>query len=98
MFFLEIKNKKIHYSTLEVAYLLNKNKLGVVDGKNKSIKKAFKEGFEGDFYAFKDEMKKYQIPIFNIDTVTDLDLQLTEVFGKMNAKKYLGKNQVQNII
>ncbi|EIJ39600.1 hypothetical protein JoomaDRAFT_2628 [Galbibacter orientalis DSM 19592] len=59
----------------------------VVDGKNKSIKKAFKEGFEGDFYAFKDEMKKYQIPIFNIDTVTDLDLQLTEVFGKMNARR-----------
>ncbi|MEL4308196.1 DUF58 domain-containing protein [Joostella sp. CR20] len=59
----------------------------VVDGKNKKIKDAFIQGFEGDFYAFQSEMKKYQIPIFNVDTATPLDLQLKEVFGKMNAKK-----------
>ena len=37
-----------------------------VDGTNKKIKTRFAEGFESDFHAFQNQMKKHRIPVFAI--------------------------------
>lgn len=51
-----------------------------VDGKEKSLKRKFEEGFDQDFLAFESNLKKHRIPIFQIDTVTPIDQQLKDVF------------------
>ncbi|MCF8715560.1 DUF58 domain-containing protein [Joostella atrarenae] len=59
----------------------------VIDGKNKATREAFKEGFDTNYYNFQDEMKKYRVPVFMVDTVQPLDDQLREVLGKLSAVK-----------
>lgn len=51
-----------------------------VDGTNKKIKTRFAEGFESDFHAFQNQMKKHRIPVFAINTEDPLDEQMKEVF------------------
>ncbi|MDG3583877.1 MULTISPECIES: DUF58 domain-containing protein [Galbibacter] len=57
-----------------------------VDGRSKKISEAFKKGFDKDFFFFQDTMKKYRIPVFMIDTITPIEDQLKDVFGKINTK------------
>lgn len=51
-----------------------------VDGKEKSLKRKFEEGFDQDFQAFESSLKKHRIPIFQIDTVNPIDQQLKDIF------------------
>ncbi|QLE00192.1 DUF58 domain-containing protein [Galbibacter sp. BG1] len=58
-----------------------------VDGTNNKIEQEFKKGFDKKLYDFQETMKKYRIPVFTINTVTPVEDQLKEVFGRANAKK-----------
>ncbi len=51
----------------------------LVDGTNQKLRKNFKEGFEKDYSGFEAQMKKHQIPIFLLDTISDVDVQLKEI-------------------
>jgi len=52
----------------------------VVDGTKKSIKEKFEKGFDTDYESFEAQMKKRRIPLVLVDTVTDVDQQLKEIF------------------
>ncbi|MCM5664114.1 DUF58 domain-containing protein [Galbibacter mesophilus] len=64
----------------------NTEKQITVDGKNNKIQKEFQSGFDTKFAEFENTMKKYRIPVFKVDTVSPVEDQLKEVFGRVNAK------------
>jgi uncharacterized protein (DUF58 family) len=51
-----------------------------VDGKEKSLRKKFEEGFDADYRDFEAHLKKHRIPIFQIDTVQPIDQQIKDLF------------------
>ncbi|WPR75248.1 DUF58 domain-containing protein [Algoriphagus sp. NG3] len=51
-----------------------------VDGKSKTIRKNFLEGFDKDYKDFQIHMKKHRIPLFSINTIQPIEEQLKEVF------------------
>lgn len=51
-----------------------------VDGKKKPLRQKFQEGFDSDLNTFKTAMLKYRIPIIELNTVDDVDIQLKTVF------------------
>lgn len=53
-----------------------------VEGKSKSLRKQFQEGFDTDLTAFQAEMKKHRIPLFMLNTVDSLEDQIKELFKK----------------
>ncbi|WP_121665529.1 DUF58 domain-containing protein [Mesonia aquimarina] len=59
----------------------------VINGKSQTINKAFQQGFTKDYNSFKNEMRKYHVPVFMVDTVQKLDDQLKEVFGKLQIAR-----------
>lgn len=57
----------------------------VIDGESKSIRQNFSEGFEKDFTDFEGQMKKHQIPLMLIDTVSDVNEQLKEILKRTRS-------------
>jgi len=51
----------------------------VIKGNQKKIRERFKTGFDDEYQQFESQMKKYRIPLFKIDTVEDIDVQLKEI-------------------
>lgn len=51
-----------------------------VDGKKKPLQQKFQEGFDDDLNAFQAAMLKYRIPMIQLNTVDDVDVQLKTVF------------------
>lgn len=51
-----------------------------VDGKKKLLRQKFQEGFDRDLNTFKAAMLKYRIPMIELNTVDDVDIQLKTVF------------------
>ncbi len=51
-----------------------------VDGKSKTIREKYAQGFDSDFYQFQNEMKKRKIGVFPINTVNSLEEQLKDMF------------------
>ena len=63
----------------------DKNHQLLLDGEDKKLRDRFKNAFTDDFEKFKEQMKKHRIPVISVDTVTDTDMQLKEIF-KSNRK------------
>lgn len=63
----------------------DKNHQLLLDGEEKKLRDRFKNAFTDDFEKFKEQMKKHRIPVISVDTVTDTDMQLKEIF-KSNRK------------
>lgn len=51
----------------------------MVKGDQASIRKQFERGFDDNFNAFEVEMKKHKVPVFKLDTIQPVDLQLKEI-------------------
>ncbi len=47
-----------------------------IDGKNKSMQKKFQKGFDDDLSDFEAAMLKYRIPLIQLNTVDEVDVQL----------------------
>lgn len=60
----------------------NGEKQLLIDGENASLRREFKEDFDGQFEKFKVEMKKHRIPVLSVDTVHETDVQLKELFKR----------------
>lgn len=52
-----------------------------IDGKSKTLKEKFSTGFDQGYLDFQNQMKKYRIPLFAVDTILPLDEQLKEIFS-----------------
>lgn len=50
-----------------------------IKGTKAKVREKFQSGFETDFNAFESQMNKYQIPVFKIDTVHEIEDQLKEI-------------------
>jgi len=57
----------------------------LIDGESRSIRQNFSEGFEKDFTGFEGQMKKHQIPLMLIDTVSDVNEQLKEILKRTRS-------------
>lgn len=57
----------------------------VVDGTNKKLRNKIKQVFDSDLLSFKDIMKKYRIPVVELNTVDPVDKQLKEIFKGPSA-------------
>lgn len=55
-----------------------KNQL-VLDGKNNAIQQKITNSFDENFNDFKSQMKKYRVPVIQVDTVNEIDDQLKEI-------------------
>ena len=53
-----------------------------LDGRNKKIRDRFKTGFDADFEQFETQMKKYRVPIFKLNTITAIDVQIKDILIK----------------
>lgn len=60
----------------------NQSHQSVLKGNQKSIRKKFQEGFDSDYMKFEAEMKKHRIPLFSIETFTEIHVQLKEILMK----------------
>ena len=54
----------------------------VVNGNEHKLKAKFSEGFENDYLKFETEMKKHRIPLFKVDTVTEVNEQLKDILKR----------------
>ena len=70
----EIPNKKIIAGTDE--------KQVVLDGENSALRAEFKTEYDSSFEKFKVQMKKHRIPVLSIDTITETDVQLKQLFKR----------------
>ena len=57
----------------------------VIDGESLSIRQNFSKGFETDYADFEGQMKKHQIPLILIDTVSDVNEQLKEILKRSRS-------------
>jgi uncharacterized protein (DUF58 family) len=62
----------------------NENSQLKLDGRNKKIRNRFKTGFDADYEQFEAQMKKYRVPIFKLNTITDIDVQIKDILIKPN--------------
>jgi uncharacterized protein (DUF58 family) len=62
----------------------SENLQSILKGNQKKVRARFKEGFDEEYQCFEGQMKKYRIPMFMIDTVTEIDMQLKEILLKPN--------------
>ena len=51
-----------------------------VDGKKKRMQQKFQDGFDTDLNKFQTAMMKYRIPMIQLNTIEDVDVQLKTVF------------------
>ncbi|MBD8487322.1 DUF58 domain-containing protein [Echinicola sp. CAU 1574] len=51
-----------------------------IDGEKKNIRDSLQNRFKSDFEKFKSEMKKHRVPLFSINTIEPVDIQLKEIF------------------
>ncbi|UCS92068.1 DUF58 domain-containing protein [Echinicola marina] len=51
-----------------------------IDGKKKNTRDDLQNRFKTDFTKFKGEMKRHRVPLFSINTVAPVDVQLKEIF------------------
>lgn len=58
------------------------NKQSLILGNQKQIRQQFQDGFDEDYLAFEAKMKKYKIPIFQINTIEDIDIQFKDILLK----------------
>lgn len=70
----EIPNKKIVAGTDE--------KQVILDGENSALRAEFKTEYDSSFEKFKVQMKKHRIPVLSIDTITETDVQLKQLFKR----------------
>ncbi|MCE2611581.1 DUF58 domain-containing protein [Flavobacteriaceae bacterium D16] len=54
----------------------------LIEGTRNKIKEYFLEGFESDYVRFEEEMKKYRIPIFRINTTSEIEDQLKDILKR----------------
>jgi uncharacterized protein (DUF58 family) len=52
-----------------------------VDGKDHKLRDTFASGFDADYQAFSNQMKKYRIPLFTVDTIRPVNQQLKDIFS-----------------
>jgi uncharacterized protein (DUF58 family) len=57
-----------------------------IDGDKKNIRDKFVAGFNNDFRAFEDEMKKHKVPVLKINTTMPVEQQLKDILGVKNRK------------
>jgi len=54
----------------------------ILKGNQSKIRARFQVGFDDEYQQFEAQMKKYRIPLFKIDTVEPIDIQLKEILLK----------------
>ena len=57
----------------------SENLQSILKGNQKKVRERFQDGFDDEYQQFEAQMKKYRIPLFKIDTVSDIDMQLKEI-------------------
>ena len=58
------------------------NSQSILKGNQRKIRARFQVGFDDEYQQFEAQMKKYRIPLFKIDTVEAIDMQLKEILLK----------------
>jgi uncharacterized protein (DUF58 family) len=71
--------REIPQATLIVG---DRSRQSVLNGKKGAIGKSFREGFDDEYATFEAEMKKLRIPVFQINTASDIDVQLKEILKR----------------
>jgi len=51
-----------------------------INGKENALRRQFTAGFDTDYIEFQAKLKKHRIPIFQLDTVQPIELQIKELF------------------
>ena len=57
----------------------SENLQSLLKGNQKKIRERFQVGFDDEYQQFEAQMKKYRIPLFKIDTVEAIDIQLKDI-------------------
>ena len=57
----------------------SENLQSILKGNQKKIRERFQVGFDDEYQQFEAQMKKYRIPLFKIDTVEAIDIQLKDI-------------------
>lgn len=60
----------------------SENFQSILKGNLRKIRARFQIGFDDEYQQFEAQMKKYRIPLFKIDTVEAIDMQLKEILLK----------------
>jgi uncharacterized protein (DUF58 family) len=58
------------------------NSQSILKGNQRKIRARFQVGFDDEYQQFEAQMKKYRIPLFKIDTIEAIDMQLKEILLK----------------
>lgn len=51
-----------------------------INGKENALRRSFSEGFDADYNKFHAQLKKHRIPVFQLDTVRPIELQIKDLF------------------
>ncbi|WP_186758094.1 DUF58 domain-containing protein [Echinicola salinicaeni] len=51
-----------------------------IDGENKDLRESLQNRFKSDFEKFKLAMKKHRVPLFSINTIIPVEVQLKDIF------------------
>ncbi len=57
----------------------SENFQSLLHGSKQKVRQRFLDGFNEEYQQFEAQMTKYRIPIFKIDTVSEIDVQLKEI-------------------